>query len=62
MHLGHLAVPKESAGQTWLNEQFAQREEAHVIVAQITKEWFPMLTDHVYDRFAAEVVAALDSR
>jgi hypothetical protein len=64
MNLGHLAIPRESAGQEWLKRQGEKRQEAVEIVVTEAKKWFAIdhLPEEFYETFAKRVVAALDQR
>ncbi|MFE2099546.1 hypothetical protein [Streptomyces sp. NPDC059468] len=63
MNLGHLAIPRESAGQDWLRRQGEKRQVAVDIVALEARKWFALnLPDEFYEDFAKRVVATLDQR
>ena len=63
MNLGHLAIPRESAGQEWLRRQGEKRQEAVDIVKDLAQQYFSQsLPEYLYDAFAAHVVADLDQR
>jgi hypothetical protein len=67
MNLGHLALPRASAAQDWLERQAADRAKAVEIVTEETTKWFGGFlprgfAENFAENFAERVVAALDQR
>lgn len=66
MNLGHLALPRSSAAQDWLERQAADRAKSVEAVTETAKEWFGSdyghLPDFFWEAFAERVVAVLDQR
>lgn len=62
MNLGHLVVPRESAGQMLLHTEAGRRQQSIEIAEREIKEVFGTLNlpDAAYTEVARRIVAAID--